>query len=76
MNFANIGAADRNEHSNCDAIEDKLAEPDFALHQQKLDYVKTIIHEADKLLKQGHSLEKVSRLLWTKDELDQLMFDS
>ena len=77
---ANIGAADLvmkdNAHSNCDAIEEKTAEPDFALHQQKLDYVKTIVHETDKLLKQGHSLEKVSRLLWTKDELDQLIFDS
>ena len=57
------------------AAEISQYEVDFAPHQQKLDYVKRIVQEADKLLKEGYLLEKMSRLLWTKEELDELIFN-
>ena len=50
--------------------------PDFVIHQQKFHYLKTIGEASDKLLKQGYSLDKVSRLLWTKEELDRLICES
>ena len=42
-------------------------------HQRKFDYVKTIAQEADKLVKEGYTVDKVGRLLWTTGELDQLL---
>ena len=55
------------------AEEDVDEDPVLTRHQQKLDYVKTIVQESDKLVKEGYTVDRVARLLWTGEELDELL---